>query len=169
MATLTGKSVASTYKDVLKINSASDNAGIDATLRAVEDGDATTSALKISSGAIQVDNIKIDGNTISSEDANGDIALMPNGTGKVGIGVSDPDESLEISGSLKFGTDDKYIYNSSGHKLMRIRASGIVINEDGIYTCDFRVESDTSNTAFLVDASEAVSYTHLTLPTNREV
>ena len=79
MAALTGNSVASTYKDLLQVSNS--NAGVDATLRTVDDGEGTASALSISSAAIQVDNLKLDGNTITSEDTNGNITLTPNGTG----------------------------------------------------------------------------------------
>ena len=53
---------------------------------------------------LDVDNIRIDGNTISSTDTNGDLTLSPNGTGAVGIGTTSPAgihsqaEVLEISG-----------------------------------------------------------------------
>ena len=100
MATLTGNSIASTYKDLLQVSNS--NAGVDATLRTVDDGEGTASALSISSAAIQVDNIKIDGNTITSEDTNGNITLTPNGTGdtilngNVGIGDDSPSRKLSI-------------------------------------------------------------------------
>jgi len=50
MATLAGNTIASTYPLLLKI----DSSGIDGTLRAVEDGDGTDSALKISTSGISV-------------------------------------------------------------------------------------------------------------------
>jgi len=37
------------------------------------------------SGQLNVDNLRLDGNTLSSTDANGDIILSPNGTGKVDV------------------------------------------------------------------------------------
>ena len=87
MATLKGKTISETYPLLLKIASS----GVDGTLRNVEDGDGTTSALKISSGAIQVDNIKVDGNAITSTDSNGNIDLTPNGSGEVNISKVDID------------------------------------------------------------------------------
>lgn len=63
MATLTGKTVANTYKDLLQVSNS--NTGIDGTLRTMEDGEGTSSALSISTDAIQVDNINLNGNTIS--------------------------------------------------------------------------------------------------------
>ena len=51
MATLENQSIASTYPLLLKI----DSNGVDGTLRKVEDGDATDSALSISTDAIAID------------------------------------------------------------------------------------------------------------------
>ena len=48
---------------------------------------------------LDVDNIRIDGNTISSTDTNGDIILDPNGTGNVGIGIASPSQILVVSES----------------------------------------------------------------------
>jgi len=105
MATLTGNSIASTYKDLLQVSNS--NAGVDATLRTVDDGEGTASALSISSAAIQVDNIKIDGNTITSEDTNGNITLTPNGTGDTilngNVGISVTPKSWNTYKALQIG------------------------------------------------------------------
>lgn len=62
---------------------------------------------------LYVDNIKVDGNTITSENTNGDITLTPNGTGSVildGISYPQADGSsgqflkTDGSGNLSFGT-----------------------------------------------------------------
>ena len=57
MATLAGNTIASTYPLLLKI----DSSGIDGTLRAVEDGDGTDSALSIATDSVLVkgDGIKL--------------------------------------------------------------------------------------------------------------
>ena len=87
MASLTNTKISDTYPLLLKI----ETNGVDGTLRSIEDGDGTTSALKISSGAIQVDNIKIDGNVITSTDSNCNIDLTPDGSGEVNISKVDID------------------------------------------------------------------------------
>ena len=56
MATLTGKKISDTYKDLLQISNS--NSGVDGTLRDIEDGEGTSSILQISSASI---NIKDDG------------------------------------------------------------------------------------------------------------
>ena len=54
MTALTGRSVQETYKDLLQISNS--NSGVDATLRAVEDGEGTSSALQLSTGEVKVTN-----------------------------------------------------------------------------------------------------------------
>ena len=73
MATLTGKTPRETYKDLLQVSNT--NSGVDGTLRNIEDGEGTSSALKVSTGAISVDNIKVDGNTISA--TSGGVTITP--------------------------------------------------------------------------------------------
>ena len=56
MATLTGKKISDSYKDLLQVSNS--NSGVDGTLRDIEDGEGTASVLQISSSSI---NIKDDG------------------------------------------------------------------------------------------------------------
>ena len=62
-----------------------------------------SSASQVETDVLDVDNIRIDGNTISSIDTNGNISLDPDGTGdvivasgNVGIGTSTVDSALHI-------------------------------------------------------------------------
>ena len=48
---------------------------------------------------LSVDNLRLDDNTISSTDVNGNILLTPNGTGKVGVGTTSPNAQLEVGGT----------------------------------------------------------------------
>ncbi len=75
---LTGSSVSSTYDQLLHVDG-----GPTATEKTVYGGTGVATALKVSTGAVSVDNIKLDGNTVSSTNTNGDIVLSPNGTGTV--------------------------------------------------------------------------------------
>lgn len=52
MATLQGRAIKDTYKDLLQVSNS--NIGVDNTLRTVEDGEGTSSALKISTAGVQV-------------------------------------------------------------------------------------------------------------------
>ena len=45
MSTFTGKKIANTYKDLLKVNTSVDNAGIDGTLRSIQDGNGVNTCL----------------------------------------------------------------------------------------------------------------------------
>ena len=76
----------------------------------VESGDITLNNgnINFSNGYMQTDNIKIDGNTISSTNTNGDINVTPNGTGYVMIdGVRWPNA---------LGSNGKFLQtNGSGH------------------------------------------------------
>lgn len=81
MATnLTGQQVNSTYDQLLHIDD-----GPTASEKDVVSGIGVVTALKLGTGSASVDNVRIDGNTISSTDTNGDITMSPNGTGAVNI------------------------------------------------------------------------------------
>ena len=51
MATLTGQTIANSYKDLLQVSNS--NSGVDGTIRIVEDGEGTSSALKIGTSGIE--------------------------------------------------------------------------------------------------------------------
>lgn len=83
-----------------------------------------------------VDNIKLDGNTISSTDTNGNITLTPNGTGKTVIGnafIGDANTSLQeyiediTGGSITNGTAITIEYDDvAGTSTVSVTAGGIV-------------------------------------------
>lgn len=67
MATLTGKKISDTYKDLLQISN--NNTGIDGSLRTVEDGEGTTSPLQVSSSAVNISNdgvLQLNGTAVTS-------------------------------------------------------------------------------------------------------
>jgi hypothetical protein len=73
--------------------------------------------------AFAVDNLKLDGNTLSSTDTNGDITLDPNGTGNVVIGNYEFDADQTVGSG-----QDEYILtydNSTGHITLKERATPV--------------------------------------------
>ena len=54
MSDFTGKKIANTYKDLLKIDTSVDNEGINGTLRRIQDGSGTNTAISLSQNAAQV-------------------------------------------------------------------------------------------------------------------
>ena len=126
MADLNSKKPSATFHSLLNLGTA-DNQTLDSSLRVVEDGRGNDSALKISTGAIQVDNIKIDGNTITSEDSNGNITLTPNGSGDVQLSadtvrVGDSGVNAAIT---TYGAGDLILNTNSGSN------SGTITIADG--------------------------------------
>ena len=55
--------------------------------------------------SLDVDNIKVDGNTVSSTDTDGDINLSPNGTGTVVINTDLDVDNININGNTVSSTD----------------------------------------------------------------
>lgn len=77
---LTGSTVASTYDQLLHIND-----GPEATEKTVYSGTGVATAVKIGTQSASVDNIRLDGNTISTVNTNGNLNLTPDGTGSVAV------------------------------------------------------------------------------------
>jgi hypothetical protein len=75
---LTGSSVSSTYDQLLHVDD-----GPTATEKTVYSGTGVATALKLSTGSASVDNIQLDGNSVTATNTNGSINLTPNGTGTV--------------------------------------------------------------------------------------
>lgn len=82
MATnLTAEKVKDSFSQLLHIDG-----GPEATPKTVYSGTGTATALKVGTTNIEVDNIRVDGNTISTTNTNGNLTLSPNGTGAVVMG-----------------------------------------------------------------------------------
>jgi len=177
MATLAGSTIASTYPLLLKI----DSNGIDGTLRAIEDGDGTDSAVKISTGAMSVDgNVTItttdnsDNLTLTStdDDANvgpnlvlfrdtNDSAAVNDYIGKITFRGEDVDEN-----NIDYVTLNSQITNATseegkfwigtfvgGTERQRISIAGAetIFNEDA-QDLNLRVEGSSNANLLFVDA-----------------
>lgn len=81
MATnLTTLKIKDTFPQLLHVDG-----GPEATPKVVYSATGTATALKVGTANIEVDNIRLDGSTISTTNTNGDLVLAPNGTGSVTI------------------------------------------------------------------------------------
>ena len=54
MTDLTSKLISNTYKQVILVSSSTSNTGVDTSLKAVQTGDGTNTALKVATNAIQI-------------------------------------------------------------------------------------------------------------------
>ena len=121
MATLTGKTIASTYKDLLQVSNS--NSGIDSTLRVISDGEATDTVLYLSSAAAQItSDAKLyfrDTGLYIASNADGDLDIVSDGTAIDSI-------NLESAGgiTLDAGTAGNGIaYEDDGDEMLRIHHS----------------------------------------------
>ena len=78
MSTLEGKRVKNTYKDLLQVSNG--NVGVDGTLRAVEDGEGTVSALEISTTDVRVSNLTVTGTVTGLPSSATNLSATANGT-----------------------------------------------------------------------------------------
>ncbi len=95
------------------------NFGVDNTGNITTAGGVTISGAASGITQLDVDNLRLDGNTISTTDANGDLLFAPNGTGKVGIGINGPDGTLHVQTATAgvvaavSGADDFIVENNA--------------------------------------------------------
>lgn len=141
---LTGSQVKDTFSQLLHIDG-----GPAAGEKVVYSGTGVATALKVGTGSVSVDNIKIDGNTISSTDTNGNINLTPNGTGRVVIpeaqftaldattfSTVNAAAHLDLSGTtfVADGTDADIDITLTPKGTGRVVADGVGINGGAIST-----------------------------------
>lgn len=113
--------------------------------------DVSTGAVNLETPAadrLDVDNIRIDGNTISSTDTNGDITLDPDGTGDVAV----------ASGQINFGAV------SNGVESIHLRKSGNSVAGLGVnaqYGVRIAGPSDSSGPVSIgnISASDGTTFT----------
>jgi hypothetical protein len=102
--------------------------------------------------ALAVDNLKMDGNTISSTDTNGDITLDPNGTGdivldaNVGIGTSSPAASS--------GYTILTLNNATNGGVVRFENNGSFKGSIYNSSSQFRIESESSTPLVFANSTE---------------
>lgn len=77
---LTSQKVKDTYNQLLHVDG-----GPEASEKTVYSGTGVATALKVGTGSASVENVQLNGNTISTLDTNGNLVLAPNGTGSVSV------------------------------------------------------------------------------------
>lgn len=92
---LTASTINSTYSQLLHIDG-----GPTASEKVVYSGTGVVTALKVGTLSASVDNIQFDGNTITALNTDGDLILLPNGTGAVNI------SNVAITGGTISGITD---------------------------------------------------------------
>jgi hypothetical protein len=95
---------------------------------------------------LNVDNLRLDGNAITSTNTDGNIDLTPNGTGEVNISKVDIDSGT-IDGAVIGGA------SAAAGSFTTLNTSGAVVFNDAGADVDFRVEGDTDANLLFVDAS----------------
>ena len=160
MATLTGKTIANTYKDLLQVSNS--NSGVDSTLRVISDGEATDTVLYISSAAAQItSDAKLyfrDTGLYIASNADGDLDIVSDGTAIDSINIESAGGITLDAGTASSGVayeDDGdemlRIFNSSSDVIFQIKndAKDLVIQQyDGYEVVRF---SDTRGKMFLYD------------------
>ena len=160
MATLTGQTIAGTYKDLLQVSNS--NSGVDATLRVVSDGEATGTVLYLSSAAAQItSDAKLyfrDTGLYIASNADGDLDIVSDGTAIDSINVESAGGITLDAGTASSGVayeDDGdemlRIFNSSSDVIFQIKndAKDLVVQQyDGYEVVRF---SDTRGKMFLYD------------------
>jgi len=81
-------------------------------------------------GSLAVDNVTIDGNTISTTNTNGNLTLAPNGTGIITTvnGINTGTNNFVIKPNTTFGSDDNSLTISAGGDISTLRGAFIQIN-----------------------------------------
>jgi len=100
------------------------------------DGDFTISNGTLAADRLDVDNIRIDGNTISSTDTNGDIDVTPNGSGSLHVTNSGSGDALIVESTDSGDTfaPDIAVYRNTSSPA----------DDDGIGLISFRGRNDAS-------------------------
>ena len=135
---LTGSTIASTYSQLLHLDG-----GPTATPKVVYSGTGTATAMKLGTISVEFDNIKLDGNTISSTDTNGNLNFTPNGTGSVVISKVTFSDQSQARTALGLGT--MATQNSGAVAITGGTISGVVFT--GSFSGLTLVESDTLATS----------------------
>jgi cytoskeletal protein CcmA (bactofilin family) len=96
-------------------------------------------------GQFNADNLRIDGNTISSTDTNGNISITPNGNGLITLGSSNTVQAYNIA-VTNLSVTEVDVSGNMNTDSIRSRSSNadIVVQPQGTGTVDFKVPAQST-------------------------
>lgn len=92
--------------------------------------------------SLQVDNLKLDGNTLSSTDTDGDINLSPNGTGTVLVNTDLDVDNININGNAITST------NTNGDVTISPNGTGDVVVNGNFVTSGIQIKPGSATLSF---------------------
>lgn len=161
MATLAGQKIKDKYGNLLHVEG-----GVTATLKTVEDGGGTDTALSVSTDKVQVDSLKFttapssgSSSTALALDSNNDVVLVSIGSGGGATNVSDlADVTLTT-----IGDGDLLYYENGGWVNYNTAQLGLISGiKDSINALDFVTADSNGQLVFEAGAGMDISYNGVT-------
>lgn len=145
MSSLEGRNVDATYKNLLQVDNS--NAGVDGTLRDVEDGEGTVSALKLSTASVSINGI-----TYPTSDGTNGQAIVTDGAGNLSF------TTISSGGDLG-DLDDVTITSIASGELLKWNGSAWINNT--LAEAGIAAASHTHTASDITDlASATVTFTN---------
>ena len=150
---LTGKTKASTYKDILQMNNS--NSGVDATTRNVVDGEGTASAISISDNQFAVRPQDTDGTSIVKvSDKDGNILFVVDSTNSlIKVGTTQSYANTQIK---EFGVFDMSPSADAHHAMIAMNGLTSASGGDDYVGANFGTGTDPVTTLTLSSGGEYV-------------
>lgn len=155
---LTGTQIKDTYSQILHVDG-----GPEATEKTVYSAVGVATAFRVGTGSVSVDNVRIDGNTISTFNTNGNLVLSPNGTGAVvlspSVTFSDPAQARTSLGLGTIATQAANNVTITGGSITGVVFTGsfsgiTAITSDAFYTSAAAAGLTLTNNDLLADGTD---------------
>ena len=141
MSTLEGQSINQTYKDLLQVSNS--NSGVDGTLRAVEDGEGTVSALEISTTDVRVNNLTVTGTVTGLPSSATNLSTTANSTSLTVNSDTGTDASIPAATTSAWGA----MTDEDKSKLDGIEATADVTDATNVQAAGALMDNEVTNLA----------------------